>query len=113
MGWMSLITALLAFLGPILEKWLATCAEKRAAKVAATLPPLESYSSQSDARRALLAAMRDDLPKWARIRKALLTRAAAVLDKHDVTTATVGTIQDVSPDDAAELRNLSSAAEDE
>lgn len=113
MGWLSLITALLSFLGPILEKWLAGCAEKRALRVSSSLPDLSTFSSQSDARRALLSALLDDLPQRARVRRALLVRASAVLESHDVTTATVGTITDVSPVAAAELRNLGLAAEDE
>ena len=111
MGWASIIAALSSFLGPILVDWLKKCAEKKAQEAAAGLPAMETFASETEARRALFAEMDRNLPRWAKIRRALLTRAAAVAEKHNVTSATTGTVLDTA--DADELKNLANAASEE
>ena len=112
MGWASIITALISFLGPILVDWLKKCAEKKAQEAAANLPEMSSFATEAEARRALFIEMDRNLPRRARIRRALLTRAAALAEKHDITTKTTGTIKDF-PWNASELGNLASAAGEE
>lgn len=107
MAWISLIGSLLAFLGPFIKDLREECIKDRAKRVADGMPPIESFGSESNARRAFLTAFLNDLPKWRVGQRAAAFRAIGVLNKHDVTTDTVGTIETVgSLDDVMELRNV-------
>ncbi|VTT96592.1 unnamed protein product [Gemmataceae bacterium] len=96
----ALITALLAFFGPILaeliKKWLATAADR--------LPAAETFASEDQARDALFDQAIADLPKRARGRRALLRRLKGVAAASGVTSA--GPARPVSAADAEELADL-------
>ncbi len=110
MGWSAIIAAILSIVGPFLVDWLKKCGEERAKRSADRLPAFESYSSPGAARDALFDAMIDDLPRWARARKALLRRLKSVAMKEGVTGAGVVTLD---PADAAELADLGGLASEE
>lgn len=108
MGWASIIAVLLEFLSPLIQDWLAKCAENRAQAAAERLPAFESFASEDAARDALFDEMISDLPALAFARRGLLRRAKRAAAKAGVTSA--GAARPLDPEDAAELADLAGAA---
>ena len=107
MGWAAIISALLSVFGPILIKWIQEWLASRMSEIAASgsLPDIAGLS-ETDAKVAMLDAVLADLPRHARVRKALIKRMRATVLAH----------ADGSPVTAAELdevRGLSDAANGE
>lgn len=107
----ALITALLAFFGPLLADWLKQCAAKRAERAAAKLPDISTYASEAEARDALFDQMIEDLPIFAPSRKRLLRKLKAAAAKSGVTSEGVATPLDA--EDAAYLKAFAEAAAEE
>lgn len=105
---MAIITAVLAFLGPLLNELFKDCAKERAEKAAEKLPAPETFASEGEYRDAVFDQMLADLRPWERRKRNAIRRAKAVAAKHNVTSQGA---MPLAADDAEELADLVAAIE--
>jgi hypothetical protein len=70
---------IMQILGPLLEKWIASCTEEKLTEAAGRLPGREVFASDGEAANALFDEAIASLPRLAFIRRSALRRAKAVM----------------------------------
>jgi hypothetical protein len=106
MTWATIITAIMAVVGPMLAQWITSWLSSHLNKTAATLPDAPTFGAEASAHAALLDAAITACPRFAFGRRIMLRIVKGISAKH----------LDGSPlsaDEKALLTDAGSAADNE